>query len=193
MSQTRLHSDEPSNNAYFSEDFRQFLNYILTKEPFSAKPQRIDDVLSKLSIISSKSANSHFSSSLETGHIQPLEKTVKELKDKCMVLESRVESLEFQNNISPIKNKIDKIEEFLATVFGEVLNITRLYYTPTSDGLTLIIIHTFDKTSEALPEIRKCIFRLKQVYPEIFFEPWVLHTSEIKAEHLYGSKNVFGE
>ncbi|NIP62003.1 MAG: hypothetical protein GWN01_08985 [Nitrosopumilaceae archaeon] len=119
-----------------------------------------------------------------------LENAVHSLEDRQTMLESRLDSLEFQNNIMPLKDKIEKVESFIEKLFNENENITNVSYSPSKEGLTIKIIHNFEDTIDAIKETQKYISKLEEAFPGIYFEPWILHTSEVRPEHLEKSKTL---
>ena len=123
--------------------------------------------------------------------VTPLEDEVHLLKDQHFALESRVDSLEFKSNISPIQDKIGRIEDFTNKIFSEIPIITNVSYRPSSSGLTIIVIHNSDDVSNAIDQIQKGISKLEEAFPNIYFEPWVLHITEVRNEHLQQSKTIF--
>lgn len=113
------------------------------------------------------------------------------IKDRQLALESRVDSLEFKTNISPIQNKIDKIEEFTKRVFFDIPIIVNISYKPSSSGLILLAIHNSDNISNAIDQIHKGISKLEDAFPTVYFEPWVLHITEVQNQHIQNAKTIF--
>ncbi|MCE9616813.1 MAG: hypothetical protein K8Q88_00405 [Nitrosarchaeum sp.] len=121
----------------------------------------------------------------------PLEEEVHLMSDRQLALESRVESLEFKSNIASIQDKITKIEDFTNKVFSDIPIIVNASYRPSSSGLIILLIHNSDDVSSAIDQIQKGIFKLEEAFPNIYFEPWVLHVTEVQNQHLKQSKTIF--
>lgn len=118
-----------------------------------------------------------------------IETKLHNLQIKHLALESRMDSLEFTSN-TVINNKIDKIEEFTNKIFSKINIIKDILYRPAPSGLILIVIHDSDDLSEVLDDTQKGIFQLEEAFPTIYFEPWILHISEVTNEHLNQSHSI---
>lgn len=128
-------------------------------------------------------------SGIET-NIQSLDERVHKIEDWQEDVESRLEDVSFKVNITPLKDKIDRVENYITKTFSDISYIKHISYSPITDGLGVMIVHESDDKVEALNQIEKRLSTLEEAFPDIYFEPWVLHISEINAEHLKNMKTV---
>lgn len=119
-----------------------------------------------------------------------LQEEVHKLKDRLEFESTRTDNLEYRINIAKFIDRIGKIEEFAAKVFSDISNIKHVSYYPTEDGLEIIIIHDFDNRIEALDITQKCLFQMEDAFTEIYFEPTILHISEVDSELLRDVKTI---
>ena len=120
-------------------------------------------------------------------------KDVHTLQDKFQVLESRMNRLEFQIFFEANKEKIIKIEEFVKNNFQSIAEIINVFYRPIKKGVSLILIHNFDNDVIATHKIHDELFKIEDAFPGIYFEPRIIHESELRPEFIKNSKLIYSK
>lgn len=93
-------------------------------------------------------------------------------------------------DISKYKVNIKAIEKVISTSFSSISNIQKVSYIPQKEGWKLIIIHNLEDKAEALNQIEEKILEIEQILPNMDFEPWILHLSEVEPHHTIGAKTI---
>ena len=112
------------------------------------------------------------------------------LKNQILELEKRLETLEFQSNVPTPRNTI---EIAVKDIFSEMSTIVNVYSRPTQSGLVLIVGHNSEDISNPLHQTQQGIVELEEKFPNIDFDPWILHLKEIQDEHIHLSKLIFSK
>jgi len=134
-----------------------------------------------------KETGTLFSPSFETTALQG---QIHKLEDRQDLTEARVDQLEFQTNVMPFKDKLDKITDFVVKTFSDLGWIRNISYHPIGHGLRLLFIHELDNRIEALNQIQKRFFQIEDAFSGIYFEHVVLHISQLEPEILKNIKTV---
>ncbi len=127
---------------------------------------------------------------LEQKTLRTSQKQIDVLKKQILELEERLESLEFQSNVPTSRNKI---EIAIKDIFSQMSTIVNVYSRPTQSGLVLIVGHNSEDISNPLRQTQQGIVELEEKFPNIDFDPWILHLKEIQDEHIHLSKLIFNK
>ena len=84
-----------------------------------------------------------------------------------------------------------KIEALVKKIFAEMPTIKSVYSRPTQSGFALITIHNSKTISNAIDQIQPGFAKLENEFPDVYFEPCILHSREVQKEHLQQSKMIF--
>ena len=124
--------------------------------------------------------------------VKVLSKKIKKLEIKVVTHDSKIEELDFRTNLIPFTDNIDDILEYLQTELSEIKYIQNVSYVPV-DGSTIeiIIVHSLEDRVTALQSIRKKVLNVRIAFPDIHFNPILLHTSEVQSDHTHGTKQIF--
>ena len=120
--------------------------------------------------------------------LQTIQKQIDVVRGQLLELEERLESLEFQSNAPTSRNEI---EIAVKDIFSQMPTIVSVYSRPTQAGLVLIVGHNSEDISNPFRQIQQGIVKLEKKFPNVDFEPWILHLKEIQDEHLHLSKLIF--
>lgn len=84
-----------------------------------------------------------------------------------------------------------KVEALVKKIFSEMPTIKSVYSRPTQSGFALITIHNSKTISNAIDQIQPGFAKLENEFPDVYFEPCILHSQEVQKEHLQQSKMIF--
>ena len=101
--------------------------------------------------------------------------------------ERRILDLEYKLNISTP----DKIINSIRKIFSKIPIIESVYSRSTQSGFILVTIYNEGNISDALKQIQQGFIKLEDEFPNTYFEPWILHLTEVQNEHLLQSTMIF--
>ena len=102
-------------------------------------------------------------------------------------IERRVSALEYESNM---RNPIE-IEALAKKIFAEMPAIKSVYARPTQSGFVLITIHNSETISNVIEQIQPGFAKLEDEFPDMYFEPRIIHSSDVQEEYLQQSKMIF--
>lgn len=123
--------------------------------------------------------------------LKTLTKKVKTLEIKVTSHDSMINELEFRTNLIPFADNIDDILRYLQKELSDIDYIQSVSYAPLDEGsIQIIIIHKSEDRVLALQSIRKKVLNVRKAFPDIQFEPVLLHISEVQPDHVAGTKQI---
>lgn len=123
--------------------------------------------------------------------VKTLHKRVKKLENKSVTQDSQINELKFRTNLVPFANNIKDILGHLRKELDEIDYVQSVSYTPLDEGsLEILIIHKSEDRVLALQSIRKRVLNVRKAFPDIQFEPVLLHISEVQPDHIAGTKQI---
>jgi len=128
--------------------------------------------------------------SAKTPSLSTLSERVHKVEDRLDLTDSKIEDLEFQINISKFRERIDKVEDFVSKLFAVVNKIRNVSYQPTEEGLRIIVIHEFEDRIEVIEQTEKIFRQIEDTFPEIHFEPIILHLDEFESDSLKKTRTI---
>lgn len=112
---------------------------------------------------------------------------ISSLSRRLHKIERRVDELE---NASSTQSAV-RIEPTVKKIFSEIQIIKKMYIKPMQSDFMLIIVHNAKTLSNALDHIQPGLDELEDEFPDLCFDPWILHSNEIHEGQLQQSKLIF--
>ena len=120
-----------------------------------------------------------------------LTKKVQTLETKVYSHDTMIEELEFRTNLVPFEKNLNDILGYVEKDLKDLDFIVNLYYSPLEENtLEIVIIHNLPDRVKALGLVRKKLVNMRNAFPEVNFQPLLLHKDEVQPDHLMGTKQI---
>lgn len=110
------------------------------------------------------------------------------------LLNQRLHEVERKINILQDKLNIrdsSDIEIIVKQTFIRMPTIKGLHIRSTQSGFILIVIHNSKTISDAIGQIQPRLAKLEDEFPDVYFEPRIIHSRDVQEEQLRHSKTIF--
>jgi len=116
----------------------------------------------------------------KAGTSQSVDGKIDMLASRCSELELQVSELKRRSGAPPDR----EVADLAGRVFSDIQAVTGVSYRPEPSGMIFVIVHEANNITDVLDQIQEGVAMLEEEFPDMHFEPWVLHTTEVQKEHL---------